>query len=171
MIPDKLRRYLEERGAAYRVVSHDRAWTAQEVAQAAHVSGRRMCKTVLLRCMDSAAAPPFYLAVLPANERVDVQRLAEIVGRPLELASEAELEYAFPDWELGAVPPIAARAAGIPVIVDSALAECSTLAMNAGTHTDVIELSWADFQRLTGPIVAQYGRPARFEFDDEAPPR
>ena len=48
----------------------------------------------------------FILAVLPANELVDLERVGRALHRPLSLASEADLEEAFYDCAPGAIPAV-----------------------------------------------------------------
>ena len=49
----------------------------------------------------------FVRAVLPASNRLDLGKLREILGtKDVELATEAVLAGAYPEFELGAVPPL-----------------------------------------------------------------
>jgi Ala-tRNA(Pro) deacylase len=45
---------------------------------------------------------------------------------------------------------------GLPVYVDGALGENETIAFNAGTHREVITLSWDDFEELVQPQIARF---------------
>lgn len=140
----------------YRVRVHEPRWTSQETAQIAHITGKRFAKVVLLRSV-SGQVPEFVLAVLPAHEMIDLSRLAAALGWPLSLATEEEMARLFPSCEVGAVPPFG-ELCGIPVVADACLAEKGSIAFNGGTHTDVVEMRWADFQRLAKPKLVDYGR-------------
>jgi len=43
---------------------------------------------------------------------------------------------------------------GIPVYVDSELAEDETIVFNAGTHEDSVHMKFADFRQLVEPTMA-----------------
>jgi Ala-tRNA(Pro) deacylase len=72
----------------------------------------------------------------------------------VRLAGEYEFQHAFPDCDLGAMPPFG-NLYGIPVYVDRALADEETIVFNAGTHTDTISCAYADFERLVKPVVGE----------------
>jgi len=68
----------------------------------------------------------------------------------VELAEESEFKDAFPDCELGAMPPFG-HLYGMPVYVDSRLALQEEIAFNAGTHTEALRMPYAEFERLAEP--------------------
>jgi Ala-tRNA(Pro) deacylase len=154
MVPQSLRNYLDARQVPYRVLPHAHSPTAQETAHAAHVSGRRLAKVVLMR---RSASPGFLVAVLPANEKIDLGRLSEELGESVTLAAESEFERLFPEFEAGAAPPLG-ELAGVPVVADACLARQDSIVFNGGTHTDLIEMAWNDFARLAAPRICDYGR-------------
>ena len=59
----------------------------------------------------------------------------------------------FPDCELGAEPPVGAMF-GMKTVMDKQLMDDDVLVMQAGTHTEAIEMSRADWERICNPIVA-----------------
>jgi len=73
----------------------------------------------------------------------------------VELAKEEEFEKMFPDCELGAMPPFG-NLYDMPIYAAEALSEDEEIAFNAGTHTDVIKMSYGDLERLAKPIVADF---------------
>jgi Ala-tRNA(Pro) deacylase len=136
-------RFLEDRDVDYDVRSHDKTFTAQESAQAAHVPGDAVAKGVLLK-----SGEDFWMAVVPATHTVDERGLASMLGvERLELAKEDELPYIFRDCELGAVPPLG-HAYGVETIVDSALLGQRELWFEAGSHEHLVHLGASDFRRL-----------------------
>ena len=100
-----------------------------------------------------------YIAVLPATEVVDEERLAAVLGvRSVRLMREAEFEGLFPGCEPGAEPPFGGLF-GLPVVVDTALARTERVIFRAGSHEEAIEMSWDDFLRLEkGAIAGSFGR-------------
>ncbi len=150
MIPDQIRNYLDERGVAFRASTHPYGVTAQQTAQRAHVSGKRFGKTVVLK-----QGQKYVIALMPADESVDLAALCDLVGPGIELASEEELDQLFPDCEPGAMPPLGGLY-GLPVMADSCLQKHPTITVNAGTHTDVIELRWDDFVQSEHPRIISH---------------
>jgi Ala-tRNA(Pro) deacylase len=156
MVNPSLRAYLDAHHVAYRVLPHEPSFTAQETAHAAHVSGKRFAKVVLLEG-HNGGAPEYLLAVLPAREQVDLERLGEAIHRHVTLAPESEFERLFPEFEAGAAPPFG-DLTHVPVFADRCLGREGAIAFNAGTHADVVEMRWNDFERVAKPQVVDYGR-------------
>jgi Ala-tRNA(Pro) deacylase len=97
----KLREFLDSNNVKYMVMSHSLAYTAQGVAALAHVSGKKLAKTVIVK-IDGILA----MAVIPASDHVDLDRLRILTGaEAVEVATEREFKDAFPDCETGAMPP------------------------------------------------------------------
>ena len=146
----QLRKLLEENDVEFKTIAHSQAFTAQEIAAAAHVPGKEMAKTVMVK-LDGELA----MAVLPATDQLSTSRLAKATGaRNVEVATENEFADRFPDCEVGAMPPFG-KLWGLTVFVDERLREDEQIAFNAGTHTELVKLSYADFERLENPVVAR----------------
>jgi Ala-tRNA(Pro) deacylase len=100
------------------------------------------------------------MLALPAPYRVDTAKATAALGaKEVHLAQEGDFAAAFPDCEVGAMPPFG-NLYGIPVYVDKALAEDETIVFRAGTHTDTMSLKYVDFERLVKPTVAEFARHA-----------
>ncbi|MCI0331234.1 MAG: YbaK/EbsC family protein [candidate division Zixibacteria bacterium] len=146
----KLREFLDGQKVKYVTVTHSRAVTAQEVAASAHISGKEMAKTVMVK-LDGKMA----MAVLPASSRVNLDLLKEASGaKQVDLAAELEFRELFPECEPGAMPPFG-NLYGMPVFVSESLTHDEEIAFNAGSHTELIKLSYKDFERLVKPKVAK----------------
>lgn len=153
MIPDRISNYLDSQRVSYQKYSHSRAYTAQGIAQAQHLSGKKMAKVVMVVVDNSR----LIMAVVTASHRVDLDRLGEILNAKwIRLASEDEFQNAFPECELGAMPPFG-NLYHLEVWVDEKLRSHRTICFNAGTHADTIEMSYADFERLVHPNTASFG--------------
>lgn len=143
MIPQRIVEYLETSGVPYERRLHRRAFTAQELAAAAHVKGRKVAKSVLVKAGDTT-----WIAVLPSTELVDESALAKVLKVPsVRLMRESEFERFFPDCEPGAEPPFG-RLFGLPVVVESSLANAGRILLRAGSHEEAIEMKLDDFLRL-----------------------
>lgn len=147
----KLKQFLDENLVKYVTITHSKAFTAQEVAESAHVSGRAMAKVVILD-LDGELA----MAVLPADRKVVAQDLRDITGSDhVRFASENRFKNRFPDCEIGAMPPFG-NLYGMEVFVAESLGENEEIAFNAGSHEEIIKLKYADFERLVQPMVMSF---------------
>ena len=146
----KLKDHLDGEQIKYVTISHSPAFTAMEVAESAHVPGRALAKTVMVK-LDGRMA----MAVLPSTRKVDLNLLRESAGaEEAKLATEAEFKSLFPDCETGAMPPFG-NLYGMEVYVSPSLAEDDQIAFNAGSHTEVMRLAYQDFERLVKPRVVR----------------
>jgi Ala-tRNA(Pro) deacylase len=144
----KLREFLDANKIKYSVITHSIAYTAQEIASLAHIRGQELAKTVIVK-LDAGLA----MAVLPASCQVDLALLrAAARSRTASLATEAEFRGLFPGCETGAMPPFG-NLYGLPVFVDQNLSKDKEIAFNAGTHNELIRLSYQDFVNLVQPKV------------------
>jgi len=147
----KLKTYLDEANIKYLTISHSSAFTSQDIAASAHVSGKEFAKTVMIK-IDGMMA----MAVLPASYHIDFDTLRKIFGTKfVTLATEPEFKDRFPDCELGAMPPFG-NLYGMEVYVAEALTNNKEIAFNAGSHTELIRLSYFDYQRLVKPRVLKF---------------
>ncbi len=145
----RLKKFLDENLVAYTVLEHPAAFTSQETAAAAHVRGRNFAKTVMATVGGELA-----MVVLPAHRKLYLERLRKVTGRwDVELATERQFKDAFPDCEVGAMPPFG-QLYGMKVYADSELAAADSITFNAGTHDEAIQMAYLDFRRLVGPIEA-----------------
>ena len=80
-----------------------------------------------------------------------VDRRDYVVGQ----LAEDEFQGMFPGCEVGAMPPFG-NLFGMSVFAAKKLAEDEEIAFNAGTHTELIKLSYEDFERLVKPKVATF---------------
>lgn len=149
-ICERLRNRLTEDGTPYEVLTHREVFTAQEVAQSAHVPGRELAKVVVLRDADGA----HLLAVIPASKRLDLDRAHRVTGRSgLAFASEDDMKRLFPDCQVGAMPPFG-KLYGLPMFVDPCLLEDHTIYFQAGNHCEVVGMPREDFEHLERPFFS-----------------
>lgn len=147
----RITEYLDLHRIKYQRISHSPAYTAQEVAARAHVSGWDLAKTVVLK-LDG----DLVMAVLPASEQIDLNFMSEIVGsNSVILASEDEFIDSFPGCDLGAIPPFG-NLYGLKVYVAPELAEDEYIFFSAGTHTELIRMTYDDFEWLAEPEMLPF---------------
>ncbi len=144
----RLREFLDSHNVKYMVISHSLAYTTQGVAALAHVSGKKLAKTVIVK-IDGILA----MALVPASDHVDLDRLRILTGaQTVEVATEREFKDAFPDCETGAMPPFG-NLYDMPVYADVSLAEIEEITFTAGSHRELVRMSWGDMARLVNPMV------------------
>jgi len=132
-------------------ISHSVAYTAKEIAALTHISNKELAKTVIVR-IDGTMA----MAVLPASYDVDLVALRAAIGaKRVTLAKESEFKDRFPECDIGAMPPFG-NLYGMAVYVDESLTKDKDIAFNAGTHEELLQVSYADFTRLVKPTVLKF---------------
>jgi Ala-tRNA(Pro) deacylase len=147
----KLKEFLAQEKVKYISIIHSTAYTAQEVAASAHITGRELAKTVIVE-LDGKMA----MAVLPANRKIVLQDLREVTGSDeVKFASEDEFRERFPGCETGAMPPFG-NLYSMEVYVAEGLTQNDEIAFNAGSHTEVIRMTYKDFERLVQPKVMSF---------------
>ena len=147
---EKVKEFLDSHDIKYLTIAHSPAFTAQEIAASAHIPGKELAKTVMVKIDGNMA-----MAVLPASYKVNLDLLKEAAGATqIELAGEQEFEGLFPECAPGAMPPFG-NLYGMAVFVAESLAEDEAIAFNAGSHTELIRLAYQDFAGLVEPKVAK----------------
>lgn len=156
MVLKKLRECLDSHDVKYTIISHSPAYTAQEIAAAAHISGREVAKTVIVTTENRRV-----MVVLPASHMIDFRRLSEgLETKKAVLATETEFKDLFEDCEVGAMPPFG-NLFGMDVVVSKVLADDEEIAFNAGTHRELVMMAYGDFERLVHPRVLNFTVPKR----------
>ncbi|MCK6461645.1 MAG: YbaK/EbsC family protein, partial [Planctomycetes bacterium] len=128
VVATKLKAFLDSKKVVYQVLRHHERFTSQEIAEALHVPGRMLAKVVIVKA-DGALR----MAVLPGDLLLDLKKFAKAVAaREAVLATEDEFKDAFPDCELGAMPPFGNLYA-MRVVVDRTLAADEHIVFEAGS--------------------------------------
>jgi Ala-tRNA(Pro) deacylase len=147
---------LRTHGVWFEALLYQPASSSAKRAGNAHVPGRNVAKSVLIK-----AADQFLVAVLPATMRINLEQLSQIVGVPVSdvrLATDDEVLAMFTDCEPGVVPPFG-RLYGLRTIVDNGLSELSDIVVGANTRHEGLRMHFSDFQAIEEPIRASFGRP------------
>jgi len=153
MIPNQVKKMLDNQHVKYMCINHSPAFTAQETAAAAHISGRNLAKIVMIKADGKLA-----MVVLPANHHVDFGALRDALGwKNADLANETEFKKQFPECEVGAMPPFG-NLYNMPVYVSSWLAMFDQIIFNAGSHSELIQMAYRDFEKLVKPKVIAMGK-------------
>src|SRR5712691_4578303 len=140
---------LDEAGVSYELLAHAHTESALAEAEALGVAPDDVAKTLVVKLPEG-----YVRAVLPASARLDLRKLREIHGggrHAVHLATEEALRRDYPEFELGAVPPIGGRRD--PVVVDLSVANRKSGVIEAGPHDASLRLAAADLLHVTGAAV------------------
>jgi CheY-like chemotaxis protein/prolyl-tRNA editing enzyme YbaK/EbsC (Cys-tRNA(Pro) deacylase) len=149
--PHWLARILDHYQVPYQYHEHPPVYSAAHLAHAEHVPGGQVAKPVFL-----VAGKLLITVVLPANARVDLPRVQQVVGAAdLQLASEAEITARFKGCQPGAVPPLRLRGDQI-ILMDRSLAHFSTMTFAAGTNDGAVCVRFRDWYRMVRPGVGRF---------------
>ena len=144
----RLKDFLDSYSIKYVLITHSLAYTAQGIAALAHIPGRELAKTVIVK-IDGTLA----MAVVPASKQVDLDHLCwAIKANHAEIAKESEFRRFFPDCETGAMPPFGVLY-GMTVYLDEMLSRDREIIFNAGSHRELMRMNWEDYKSLAEPHV------------------
>jgi len=151
MILRKLTEFLNGKSIKYTVITHSEAFTAREIATIAHIPGKELAKTVLIK-LDGKMT----MAVVPASEMIDFKQLKRVMeSKHADLATEAEFKDLFPECEVGAMPPFG-NLFDLNVLVTESIALDEEIVFNAGTHRELIRMKYSDFEQLVKPTILRF---------------
>jgi Ala-tRNA(Pro) deacylase len=145
---DALIDVLRREHVSYELIPHHHSETALAEASTLGIDPHQVAKTLIL-----STPFGFVRAVIAASDRLDLEKARLTLNTPdIELASETTLVGAYPEFELGAVPPM-----GGPydrVIVDRRLFDSTFIVLEAGTHDESIRLRTGDLLSIAEAEVA-----------------
>ena len=143
--------FLDKSAVRYEVTEHPPAFTAQQMAAAAHEPGQYVAKPVVVK-----ADGEYMMCVLPACYKIDMGSLKSQLGvKSVELAKEKEIGKIFDDCELGAEPPFG-NLYDLRTIMDKTLESDDHITFQAGTHEKAIRMSMDDYKKLVEPKVLEF---------------
>ena len=127
-------------GIEFELLRHPRTTTASAEARALGLISQAVAKTVIAR----DAQGVHVRAVVPASRHVSIPKLERTVSATdVVLLTEPELVAAYPQFEVGAVPPFGGPA-GDTIVVDSTLTEQDHVVFDAGVHDVALRLRTED---------------------------
>ena len=141
-IATQLRSYLDKKEIAYDVITHAATYNASSSAEAAHIPGDHMLKSVVVHCDDG-----YMLAVVPSTHRVELGTLQNVIEKRLGLATEKEVGDLFGDCDLGAIPAVG-EPYGLSVMLDDSLDDAEDVYFEGGDHKSLIHLEADAFKKL-----------------------
>jgi Ala-tRNA(Pro) deacylase len=154
--------HLKRQGVAFELVPHSQAYTSIDEARALGISADEVLKTVAVK-----TASGYALVILPGAKRLHMKLVRKAMGDShARLATEEELKRDFPEFELGAVPPLGSLL-GAPAFVDPEVLEHETILFAGGTQTESVKVRTEDLFRAEPTTVLPVVR--RPDGKDEEP--
>jgi Ala-tRNA(Pro) deacylase len=145
----RLEKIFRDENVKFTVTKHAEVYSAQRVAGLLHIPGEQLAKVVMVKADDELV-----MMVLPAAYRLDLVKVKKVLkADAVRLAREEEFASLFPDCEVGAMPPFGEQY-GVPLYVDRTLSTQAQLAFPAGSHREIMQVAYADFERTAQPNVA-----------------
>mgnify|MGYP006282928951 CR=1 FL=1 len=148
MSRNALVKFLDNQNIEYVIITHSKAYTAQRIAAAAHVPGKEIAKTVMVKVDGDLV-----MVVLPGTEKVSLSKLKKTLNaKEAKVADETEFEHKFPDCELGAMPPFGSLY-DLKVLVDRKLTKDDYIYFNACSHRELVKMSFETYSKIEKPKI------------------
>ena len=155
MVNPVLKSFLERNDIDYRIIPHRESHSSLRDAQAAHISGHNLAKTVIVEVDGSLC-----MCVLPSSQLIDFLILKNELGaNECRLVGEMRFQNAFEGVvELGAMSPFG-NLHHMPVFVSKDLVNDGKIVFNGGSHRELIEMNYWDFDKLVNPNLLNFSHP------------
>lgn len=151
---EKVQEALKALGFPYQVVELPEATrTAAEAARAIGCQVEQIAKSLIFRTKRTDRP---ILVIASGAHRVDEERLAALLGEPVEKADAAFVRERT-GFVIGGVPPVG-HPKPLETFIDDQLMKYERIWAAAGTPHAVFELDPADLVKMTGGRLAQLGR-------------
>jgi len=142
---DAVREFLNSSGVAFREKQHQPTFTSAESAEARGESLSIGAKALVVK-----ADERFCLLVLPADRKLDSRAARRnLNAKKIRFASADELRE-LTGLAPGSVPLFGPPVLALPLYADPLIGRNEQMAFNAGSLTDSIIMSTADYRRIAG---------------------
>lgn len=140
-------------GIPHELIRHVHTTSAAAEARALGLPADKVAKTLVLSTHKGLVR-----ALVPASERLDLNKVRELLDDPdASLLSEDGLEAAYPEFELGAVPPFGG-ARHERLLVDLGVCEAESVVFEAGTHDASVRVPVRELVAHESATVADISR-------------
>ncbi len=150
---NKIIAMLDAAGVSYRAVQHEPTFTSEESARARGEDVRIGGKALLVKAGDE-----FRLFVLSAALKLDTDALKRRFGVKKTRFATAEELKDLTGLVPGSVPPFGKPILPFDLFIDESIARNEKIAFNAGSLTNSLILTTADYLRVAGGEVFAFGR-------------
>jgi prolyl-tRNA editing enzyme YbaK/EbsC (Cys-tRNA(Pro) deacylase) len=158
----KLTNQLDKNKIKYNVIEHKKVYTTFDAAQTQKVPLKTIAKTLLVKGDNL-----FAFAVVPGHRKLDIQKLKKVMNKHLEqegekkikklsIANEAQIKRNITK-KIGALHPFGSIYKH-PTYVDKLLLKNSKLNLNAGSFTESLEITSAQYKKAEEPIEGSFSK-------------
>lgn len=140
---------LDRAGVTYELLEHGPTDRAVDEAAALGLRPSEVAKTIVVTTGEQN-----YRVILSASDRIDMHKLRELLsaGKDLHLLTEEALGRDYPEFELGAVPPLGGREDA--VVIDRRVAALEQVVFEAGEHDRSVRVPTGALLSATGAQAA-----------------
>lgn len=146
-----IRKFLQTKGIEYHLMRHAPVYTSEEAARVRGVDAKSGVKALILKVQWDT----FIMALVPGDKRIDLKKLAKILGvKKLSLAEPNEALKAT-GCEIGFVHPFG-NIAGLQTYMDREILKNERVEFSAGLHTVSISISTRDLVNAIEPHIEDF---------------
>jgi len=148
----RLKESLAAAGVNFKHTHHKPVYTSAEAAAVRGVSLHSGAKALILKGTDE-----FFMAVLPADLGLDSNRLRKEIGsKRMRFATKEEV-LEMTGLTPGSIPPFGSLF-GLETLCDDRLADSERINFNAGSHSDSLQIAYADYVGYESPRIVRLAK-------------
>jgi Ala-tRNA(Pro) deacylase len=151
---EELKSFLDKNKVAYIVFEHEPVYTSEQAAIVRNVPLKTGVKALVFKTVNKTEKNRFILALVSADKKVDAERLTEIVGSKIRLASPDEVLHIC-RCEIGSIHPFG-NLFKLKTYMDKRILENEEVNFNAGLHTISIRMRSKDLLNLIKPVLGDF---------------
>lgn len=148
----RLRNFLAENGVRYREYEHEPEGRCEAVSQMRGNSVEQAAKAMVIMVKTGKKDRCYYLAVVPGNSRIDLERLRAHVGGTHAMFAPVQKAEELTGCPMGAVPPLS-FAPDLRLAFDPQLLEHDELFFNAGRLDRSFAVDTGSFIKAVNPEI------------------
>lgn len=150
---EELKAFLDENHVDYELFEHEPVYTSEQAAKTRGVELKTGVKALVFKILEKDR---FILALVPADKKVDAEKLSELVGSKIKLATPDEVLVKC-KCEIGSVHPFG-NLFGLQTYMDKGILENKSVNFNAGLHEISLRMSPKYILELVKPVLGEFSR-------------
>lgn len=154
-VVQKIRSLLDERQAPYKFFEHEAVRTSEDAHKLRpDYEMSQGAKALIIKAKITASQRVFLMCVIPADLRLDGNKVREIAGaKSTSFATKEESDLLTDSVEFGGIPPFG-NLFGIQVYLDPKIKKHEEILFNCGDRRATIAMKLADYIDIVKPIEA-----------------
>lgn len=154
--------FLDKNKAKYKIVKHRKVYTAYDAALTQRLSLKMVGKVVLVK-----ADNDFVLAVIPANKKLDFKKMKSVLNKYLDKNNQKKVRKLSICTEKQIVGNLTKKTEALSsfgslykklVLVDKSLLRQKKINLNAGSFTESLEMTAAQYKKIEKPIEGSFSK-------------